>query len=399
MSLDNSDKKHKLLLYVGDTLIGDFNKFAQNRALSESLKSESDSATADQFTFSISWSKFKKHAKIRLDDNPESLLRVGKTHMVFLVDGLPRFSGFLATRPARSGYGSDQQLDLKFFEHFARLSGDLVCDKNNTQSPHRAFSNTPGHIFVQSLISEFITRAKNAGENIRWKFGIVNELRLKTVEYNDFQTVSKALCDAMNNETGTGKFDVVFRVNPDNHNEQIIDILKPRGSRKNIIIRYPSDGVYKLWASGYAVEESADYASDVLVAGNGQVGNPETGEDTAELASASNHAAVQDNCYWRVYETQSNLKSQAAVAEYAQKSLAQRSFDSLVPQIKLVGRPIVWGDSANENNGLALGDEFRFQEENDDGSDFSGWMRIIAMETSWDNQGVATVTPRLKRVE
>ena len=139
--------------------------------------------------------------------------------------------------------------------------------------------------------------------------------------------------------------------------------------------------------------------SDVLVAGNGQVGNPETGEDTAELASASNHAAVQDNCYWRVYETQSSLKSQAAVAEYAQKSLAQRSFDSLVPQIKLVGRPIVWGDSANENNGLALGDEFRFQEENDDGSDFSGWMRIIAMETSWDNQGVATVTPRLRRVD
>lgn len=56
----------------------------------------------------------------------------------------------------------------------------------------------------------------------------------------------------------------------------------------------------------------------MLIAGNGQVGNPEAGEDTAELASASNHAAVQDNCYWRVYETQSSLKSQAAVAEYAQ---------------------------------------------------------------------------------
>jgi hypothetical protein len=391
--------KHKLLLYIGDTLIGDFNKFAQNRALSETLKSESESAVADQFTFSISWAKFKQHAKVRLDDNPELLLRVGKTHVVFLVNEVTRFSGFLATKPARSGYGAEQQLDLRFFEHFARLNGDLVCAKNDTRSPHRIFSNVPGHIFTQDLIREFIARAKAAGEDIRWRFGTINALRPKTVEYNDFQTVSKALCDAMNNESGTGKFDIVFRVNPDNHSEQIIDILKPRGQRKNIIIRYPSDGVYKLWATGYSVEESANYASDVLVAGNGQVGNPEAGEDTAELATASNRDAVKDNCYWRIYETQSSLKSQAAVAEYAKKSLSQHSFSSVAPQIKLVGRPIEWGNSANENTGLAIGDEFYFIEDNDDGEDLSGWMRIIGLDTSWDNNGVSTVSPLLRRVE
>lgn len=390
--------EHKILLYIGDTLIGDFNKYAQNRALSEVLKSESDSAVADQFTFSISWLKFKQHAKMRLDDNPELLLRVGKTHVVFLVNNIPRFSGFLATKPARSGYGAEQQLDLKFFEHFARLSGDLVCAKDNTKSPHRAFSNVPGHRFVQDLISEFIERAKNAGETIKWKFGTVDALRPKTAEYNDFQTVSKALCDAMNNETGTGRFDVVLRVNPNDHTEQIVDILKLRGQRKNIIIRYPSDGVYRLWASGYSVEESANYASSVLVAGNGQVGDPEAGEDTAELAEAGNPESVKNNCYWRVYETQSNLKSQAAVAEYAKKSLLQHSFIATAPQIQLVGRPIAWGDWANEDNGLAIGDEFYFKEDNADGDDLSGWMRICGLDTSWDSNGVATVLPRLKRM-
>lgn len=391
--------EHKLLLYIGDTLIGDFNKFGQNRALSEALKSESDSAVADQLTFSINWTKFKQRARIRLDDNPESLLRVGKTRVVFLVNDRPRFSGFLSSKPSRGGYGTDQRLDLKFFEHFARLSGDLVCDRNNVKSPYRVFSNTPGHIFAQALINDFIIRAGNAGETIKWKFGTVDSLRAKTVEYNDFQTVSKALCDAMNNETGTGKFDVVFRVNPDDYSEQIIDILKPRGKRKNIIIKYPTDGVYKLWASGYSVEESADYASNVLVAGNGQVGNPAAGEDTAELASVSNSSAVLDNCYWRIYETRSNIKSAAAVTEYAYKSLAQHSFGEAAPEIQLVGRPIAWGDYNNDNNGLAIGDEFYFQEDNEDGSNLSGWMRIIGMDTTWDNNGVATVSPRLKRVD
>ena len=61
----------------------------------------------------------------------------------------------------------------------------------------------------------------------------------------------------------------------------------------------------------------------------------------------------------------------------------------------LVGRPIAWGQADNDNNGLALGDTFYFQEDSDDGSDHSGYYRIIGLDTSWDDNGVATVTPTL----
>ena len=51
---------NRLLLYLGDTLLGDINKFAKNRHLVESLKSESSSATADTFTFDINWKLYQR---------------------------------------------------------------------------------------------------------------------------------------------------------------------------------------------------------------------------------------------------------------------------------------------------------------------------------------------------
>lgn len=388
----------QILLYIGDTSMGDVNLFAKNRHLNEGLKSEQSTATCDQFTFDINWKQFGEFTAKTFDDDPATLLRVGKTRVVYVIDGFVRFAGWLSSRPARSGYGAEQTLSLKFFEHFARLSGDVVCDPNDSSSPMRVFTNRPGQLYVQDLINEFKARAAASGEVLKWDFGTVDTLANKTITYKDFQTVSKALCDAMNNTQGTGKFDIVFRTDPTDYTHQFIDILAPRGHDKNIIIKYPSDGVYTLWSSDYEVEETNDYASSVLVSGNGQVGDPATGENTAVIATASNSDFVDEYCYWRVYDTQSSLFSQDAVQDYADKTLVQMDFGLKVPQISLVGRPIEWGNSSNDNNGLAVGDSFYFDEENDDGSNQSGQMRIIEMDTTYDNNGVATVTPTLMRV-
>lgn len=382
---------NRLLLYLGDTLLGDINKFAKNRHLVETLKSESDSATADTFTFDINWKLYQEFVRKSFDDEPASMLKVGKTRVVFETDGYVRFAGYLSAKPARSGLGADQTLSLTFYEYFARLSGDLVCDPNNLTSPMRVFTNTPANVYVQALVNEFLTRARNAGEALNWTWGTINQLRNKTITYKDFQTISKALCDAMNNVEGAGKFDVVFRTDPTDYTHQFIDILKPRGKGKSIVIKYPSDGVYKLWASDYSIEETNEYASNVLIAGNGQVGDPNTGEQTAKIGVASNPTFVRDYCYWRTYETASNLNSQSAVDSYAQTRLSQLDFGIETPQISLVGRPIEWGNASNENNGLAVGDTFFFEENTDDGSDHSGYYRIIGLDTTWDDNGVATV--------
>ena len=390
---------NRLLLYLGDTLLGDINQFAKNRHLTETLKSESENASADTFTFEINWKQYQEFVGKYFDDEPASLLRVGKTRVVFETDGYVRFAGYLAAKPARSGIGAEQMLSLTFYEYFARLSGDLVCNQNNINSPVRKFTNARANVYTQSLINEFLTRASNAGETLNWSWGTVDTLGYKTITYKDFQTVSKALCDAMNNVEGAGKFDVVFRLDEDDYTHVLIDVLKPRGQVKNIIIKYPSDGVYKLWASNYSVEETNEYASDVLIAGNGQVGDPSTGEMTAKLGTASNSDFVSDYCYWRTYETASNLYSQGAVNNYAKTRLSQLNFSLQTPQISLVGRPIAWGDAGNEDNGLAIGDTFYFEENTDDGSDYSGYYRIIGLDTSWDDNGVATVTPTLLEAE
>lgn len=386
---------NRLLLYLGDTLLGDINKFAKNRHLVETLKSESESATADTFTFDINWKQYQSFVSKYFDDEPASLLRVGKTRVVFETDGYVRFAGYLSARPARSGLGADQTLSLTFYEHFARLSGDLVCDPNNLTSPMRVFTNTRADLYAQALINDFLARARTAGETLNWSYGTVDSLGNKTITYKDFQTIAKALCDAMNNVEGAGKFDIVFRTDSEDYTHQYIDILKPRGSAKNIIIKYPADGVYKLWASDYSIDETNEYASDVLIAGNGQVGDPDTGEQTAKLGLANNAAFVSEYCYWRAYETASNLISQNAVDNYAKTRLAQLDFELETPKISLVGRPIAWGDASNENNGLAVGDTFYFSENTDDGSDHSGYYRIIGLDTTWDDNGVATVTPTL----
>ena len=386
---------NRLLLYLGNTLIGDINKFAKNRHLTETLKSESENATADTFTFNINWKQYQEFISKYFDDKPASFLRVGKTRVVFETDGYVRFAGYLAARPARTGLGAEQTLSLTFYEYFARLSGDLVCDPLDITSPMRTFTNVRADVYAQALINEFLARAAAAGETLNWSFGTVDTLGNKTITYKDFQTVAKALCDAMNNVEGAGKFDVVFRLDDLDYTHVLIDILKPRGKSKNIIIQYPSDGVYKLWANNYAIDETNEYASDVLVAGNGQVGDSDTGEQTAKIGVASNHGFVNGYCYWRTYETASNLYSQDAVDQYAQKRLSQLDFGLETPQISLVGRPIAWGQANNMNNGLAIGDSFYFQEETEDGSDHSGYYRIIGLDTKWDDNGVATVTPTL----
>ena len=389
----------RLLLYLGDTLVGDINKFAKNRHLVETLKSEAENPSADTFTFDINWKVFQDFIGTYFDDDPASFLRVGKTRVVFEIDGFVRFAGWMASRPARSGLGANQTLSLTFYEYFARLSGDLVCSSSDPNSAMREFTDRPAHLFVEDLISEFMSRASTAGETLNWSFGTVDVLGNKTKTYKDFQTVAKALCDAMNNVTGAGKFDVVFRTDPEDYTHQLIDILKPRGTNKNIIIQYPSDGVYKLWASDYSIEETNEYASNILVAGNGQVGDDDNGEQTAALGSASNPDFVQDYCYWRTYETASNLYSQDAVNDFATTRLGQLGFNVETPQIRLVGRPIAWGEATNLNNGLAVGDTFYFKENTDDGSDHSGFYRIIGMDTTWDDNGVASVTPTLMGVE
>ena len=389
----------KLLLYIGDTLLGDINKFAKNRHLTETLKSESENATADTFTFDINWKQYQEFVTKYFDDDPANLLRVGKTRVVLETDGYVRFAGFLAARPARSGIGAEQTLSLTFYEYFARLTGDLVCDPANPNSPMRTFTNVRADVYAQALINEFLARASAAGETINWTFGTVNMLGNKTIVYKDFQTVAKALCDAMNNVEGAGKFDIVFRTDPDDYTHQLIDILKPRGTDKNIIIKYPADGVYKLWASDYSIQETNQYASTILIAGNGQVGDSSNGEQTAKLGTAEDVNFVGNYCYWRIYETASNLYSQNAVDQRAATRLSQLDFGSQTPQISLIGRPIEWGNATNMNNGLAMGDTFYFDEKTDDGFDNSGFYRIIGLDTAWDDNDVATVVPTLKAVE
>lgn len=386
---------NRLLLYLGDTLIGDINKFAKKRHLVETLKSEADSAKADTFTFSINWKQYQEFVSKYFDDDPASMLKVGKTRVVFETDGYVRFAGYLAARPARTGLGAEQDLSLTFYEYFARLSGDLVCDPLNPNSPMRTFTNVRADVYAQTLINEFLARATTAGETLNWTYGTVDTLGNKTITYKDFQTISKALCDAMNNVSGAGKFDIVFNIDPADYTHVIIDILKPRGTSKNIIIQYPSDGVYKLWANSYSIEETNEYASDIVIAGNGQVGDTDNGEQTAKIGTASNLDFVSEYCYWRTYETASNLYTQNAVDSYASTRLSQLDFGLETPHISLVGRPIAWGQANNLDSGLAVGDSFYFKETTDDGSDHSGYYRIIALDSKWDDNGVATVTPTL----
>lgn len=389
----------RLLLYFGDILLGDINKYAKNRRLEETLKSEASSPTADTFTFSINWVQFQNFVESKVEGPATDYLKVGKTRIVLEIDGFPRFAGWLAARPARSGVGATQSLELTFYEWFARLSGDIVCDSSNPTDPYVRFNQRPGHLYVQDLIDQFLAHASAAGETVNWSYGTVNTLPAKSRTYDSFETISKALCDAMDNTTGTGKFDVVIRPDPEDYTRQRIDILKPRGTKKNIIIRFPADGVYRLWAYNFSVEETNDYASHILVAGNGQVGNVEEGEQTAELGTAENNDFAKEYCYWRQYITRSDLKSQEAVTEAAQTELSSRAFGVETPEIELVGIPIKWGEANNLDSGLALGDTFYFSEETEDLEDNSGWYRIIAMSSAWDDNNVVTVRPKLMRVE
>lgn len=385
---------NRLLFYYGNNLLGDINKYAKNRKLEETLKSEASNPTADTFSFSINWRLFQRFIAKTSTEDASTFLKVGKTRIVFETNGYVRFAGWLSVKPARSGSGASQNLQLTFYEYFARLSGDLVCNPSNPTDPAVSF-NKAAHLVVKDLIDSFLTHATAAGETIDWDYGTVDTLANKTKSYKDFQTISKALCDMMNNVSGAGKFDVVFRTDPADYTHQYIDILKPRGQAKNIVVRFPGDGVYKLWANDYSVQETNDYASHILVAGNGQVGDVSEGEQTANIGTAENDDFAQDYCYYRQYVTRSDLESQDAVDDAAETELADRSFAQETPDIQLVGVQIEWGNAANLTNGLAIGDTFYFEENTDDLEDSSGWYRIVKMSTEWDDNGVATVDLKL----
>ena len=392
---------HRLLFYFEDTLIGDINKIAKNRHLEETLKSEATSQTADTFTFSVNWKLFQRFIESKVEGEAKDFLKVGKTRIVLETtkeNKYVRFAGWLAARPARSGAGANQELSLTFYEYFARLAGDLVCDASNPLDPYVRVEKA-ADLWVKDFIDQFIDHAEAAGETLNWDYGTVNTLALKEKTYKDFQTIAKAFCDAMNNVTGAGKFDIVFRTDPEDYTHQYIDILKPRGSVKPVTIRFPADGVYKLWASDFSIEETNDYASAVLVAGNGQVGDVSEGEQTANLGTAEDTDFAQEYCYWRTYITRSDLESQNAVDSAATTELAARAFNKETPDIRLIGRPIEWGNAENQNNGLALGDTFYFSEETDDLDNNSGYYRIIGISTDWDDNGVETVRPKLIPVE
>lgn len=382
---------HELLFYFGDTLLGDINQYAKNRHFTETLKSEATDPTADVFTFEINWRLFQRFIAKKTNDPASTFLRVGKTRVIFKCGNYVRFGGWLAAKPARSGAGAEQNLQLTFYEYFARLSGDLVCNPSNPNDPAVEF-NEAAHLYVKDLIGAFLDHATAAGETLDWSYGTVATLATKQKKYNDFQTTAKALCDAMNNVTGAGKFDVVIRPDPEDYTHQIIDILKPRGSAKSITIRFPSDGVHKLWANSFSIEETNDFASHVIVAGNGQVGSVAEGEQTANIGTAESAEFVAENCYYRQYVTRSDLESQNAVDAAADTELEARSFVKETPNLELVGVPINWGDAAT---GLALGDTFYFDEQTDDLEDNSGYYRITKIESSWDDNGVETVNLKL----
>lgn len=386
---------HELLLYFGDTLLGDINKYAKNRHLTEALKSEASEPSADTFTFEINWRLFQRFIARKFTEPASSFLKVGKTRIVFKCDDYVRFGGWLAAKPARSGSGAEQNLQLTFYEYFARLSGDLVCNPSNPSDPAVSF-NEAAHLYVKDLIDGFISHAATAGETVDWSYGTVDTLSNKQKSYNDFQTISKALCDAMNNVSGAGKFDVVIRTDPEDYTHQLVDILKPRGSYKSIVVRFPSDGVHKIWASGFSVEETNDFASHIIIAGNGQVGSVEEGEQTAHIGVAQNLDFVDENCYYRQYIARSDLESQNAVNAAAETELDARSFAQETPDLQLVGVPIRWGDNAN---GLAIGDIFYFAENTDDLEDNSGYYRIIGIDSSWDDNGVESVSLNLLPAE
>ena len=394
----NSDKSHQVLLYLGTTFLGDFNKFAKNRHFIGTLKSEATTATADEFTFDISKRKFADIVAKNFDDDPDSMLKMLKLNVVYLENSRIIFSGVLGSSPARSGDGARQIISLKFYEWFWRLSGDLVVDPANWMSPYRRFDNRPAHLYAQDLINEAMSRFAAGYDPLNWTYGHIDTLANKTMEYKDFQTVAKALLDAMNNTQGAGKFDVVVRTDPNNFAKQIIDILAPRGHDKNIIINFPSDGVASLWSSDFSLEETNDFASNVVVAGSGDLGNPtEMANTPVSFQSDTNFS--QSYGYFREFNSQSGLTTQPSVDDFAKKRLMQKTanFAKLVPQIKLVGRPIAWMDAGNDNNGLSLGDGFYFRDESHNGVDQSGWMRIIGLDISWDNIGVATAVPTLAR--
>lgn len=391
--------KIQTILYLGDQLVGDINKLCKNRHVEETLMSEcsNGAATTPFMTFDISRKLLAEFVAIRFNDPIDTFIRVGRLRVVFIVDDVIVFSGYLSKKPKKSGMGAKQIYSLTFFNDFARLSGDLVSAKNDTTNPYRRFDNVYAHDMVKDLINDFIGHAKANGEVLDWHFDKVDTLGKKSIEYSDYQTISKALCDAMNNTTGAAKFDVVFRCDKDNHNKIYIDILKPRGQRKNIIIKYPGDGVYKLFSSTMEVEEDTEYASHVLAYGVGDLGNKDTGDLTAPIYVLGNKDLVNEYFYYKV-AVSSNLKDSNNNKAYAEKTLHQMSFLKASPSISLVGLPIKWFDAENKDNGLALGDEFYFSDESDNGDD-SGYFRIIQLNVDYDDNGVASVKPKLLRVE
>lgn len=394
--------KTEVILFLGETEIGDVAKFAKGKSLHKEKfsKRPNGGVNVDTFSFNISRKALAGIISRNFDDPVDDFIKVGKLKVVFIVNGVIAFDGWLGSQPARTNTAYAQSYSLKFIGEFGRLAGDVVCAANNKMNPKRSFTDTPANEIVISLINEFKLRAQAAGEQLNWTFGKVDILANKTVSYKDFQPLSKALCDMMNNTTSAADFDVIFRIDPENYSHHFIDILKNRGGNKNIIVNYPGDGVYKLFSSTMETEERNDFASEVISYGSGELGDTTTGENTAPLDSAANPSFVQEFMYWRT-TVSSNLEAASdgthkANESFAKNALAQKSFAKKSPKISLVGRPIKWFDTDNQDSGLDIGDVFYFKDESNIGSDESGYVEIVALDISYsDSDSTETVTPEL----
>lgn len=368
--------------YIGNTFIGDISRLARNRKAVFSLKSEGGGI--DNFSFDVDWVSFKNFIISRGYNETDPALRVFKANIKVIVDGVDYFSGYLSEDPARTLQGNlSPTLSMNFDEHLGRLNGDYI-------RPTRAgFSAVATHTIVQTLINEAKARANAQGDySMDFTFGTVDTLASKTVKFEGYKPTLEAILDMGNNIEGAGRFDLVC------HSDKTIDILQPRGTTKSITFKYPSDGVYRNWASSYNTEASSLAGSRVIFVGSGEIGAT-TSTTTAVISTAQDDTFAAEYGYYELYRQDSGYTTQTRVDEAAATVLSDAVNRRLVPKLKLIGRDILWRGTGD--NALDVGDSFTFVESIDDAADTSGIFRIKQMDCSFDEQDVQTAELTLLR--
>ena len=368
--------------YIGDTYIGDVSRLATGKKATFALKSEGGGL--DSFSFTINWQALKSFLIDRGYSETAPALRMFKANIKVTVDGADYFSGYLSEDPARTlDANLSPTLSLTFDEHLGRLNGDYI-------RPTRAgFTATATNTIVRTLINEAIARANAQGDHsMNFTFGTVNTLAKKTVKFEGYKPTLEAIFDMGNNIEGAGRFDLVC------HSNKRIDILQPRGTTKGITFKYPSDGVYRNWASSYNTEASSLAGSRVIFVGSGEIGATAS-TTTAVISTAQDDTFAAEYGYYELYRQDSGYTTQTRVDEAAATVLSDAVNRRLVPKLKLIGRDIIWRGTGD--NALDVGDSFTFVESIDDAADTSGIFRIKQMDCSFDEQDVQTVELTLLR--